>query len=116
MTGLHIVRKHRDARNPTSWRNPAKRIERPLEAASDEVRAMRAKVLAAPAHRRRALFEQLAKLKSECGSAKKGGDLGSFRRGKMSAPFEQAAFNLDVRELSKPVASSSGVHLILRVA
>ena len=32
----------------------------------------------------------------ECGSAKKGGDLGMFRRGKMSAAFELAAFNLDV--------------------
>lgn len=113
---LHIVRKHRDSRNPTSWRNPAKRIERSQEVASDEVRAMRAKLLAAPAHSRRSLFEQLAKLKSECGSAKKGGDLGVFRKGKMSPPFEAAAFNLDIRELSRPVASSSGVHLILRVA
>ena len=34
-----------------------------------------------------------------------------FRRGKMSAAFELAAFNLDVYELSKTVASSSGVHL-----
>jgi len=47
---------------------------------------------------------------------KKGGDLGMFRRGKMSAAFELAAFNLDVHELSKTVASSSGVHLIYRVA
>ena len=38
------------------------------------------------------------------------------RRGKMSAAFELAAFNLDVHELSKTVASSSGVHLIYRVA
>ena len=38
-----------------------------------------------------------------------------FRRGKMSAAFELAAFNLDVHELSKTVASSSGVHLIYRV-
>ena len=34
----------------------------------------------------------------------------------MSPPFEVAAFNLDVGELSKTVASSSGVHLIYRVA
>ena len=67
-------------------------------------------------HRRRSLFQELAKKFSECGSAKKGGDLGMFRRGKMSAAFELAAFNLDVHELSKTVASSSGVHLIYRVA
>ena len=71
---------------------------------------------AAPTHRRRSLFQELAKKFSECGSAKKGGDLGMFRRGKMSAAFELAAFNLDVHELSKTVASSSGVHLIYRVA
>ena len=71
---------------------------------------------AAPTHRRRSLFQELAKKFSECGSAKKGGDLGMFRRGKMSAAFELAAFNLDVYELSKTVASSSGVHLIYRVA
>ena len=70
----------------------------------------------APTHRRRSLFQELAKKFSECGSAKKGGDLGMFRRGKMSAAFELAAFNLDVYELSKMVASSSGVHLIYRVA
>ena len=70
----------------------------------------------APTHRRRSLFQELAKKFSECGSAKKGGDLGMFRRGKMSAAFELAAFNLDVHELSKTVASSSGVHLIYRVA
>ena len=71
---------------------------------------------AAPTHRRRSLFQELAKKFSECGSAKKGGDLGMFRRGKMSAAFELAAFNLDVHELSKTVASSSGVHLLYRVA
>ena len=70
----------------------------------------------APTHRRRSIFQELAKKFSECGSAKKGGDLGMFRRGKMSAAFELAAFNLDVHELSKTVASSSGVHLIYRVA
>ena len=74
------------------------------------------KTRAAPTHRRRSLFQELAKKFSECGSAKKGGDLGMFRRGKMSAAFELAAFNLDVHELSKTVASSSGVHLIYRVA
>mmetsp|Transcript_26509 Transcript_26509/g.79489 ORF Transcript_26509/g.79489 Transcript_26509/m.79489 type:complete len:269 (-) Transcript_26509:24-830(-) len=113
---LHIVRKHRDSRNPTSWRNPAKRIERSREDASDELRRMRAKIMEAPAHRRKALFGEYAKAKSDCSSAKKLGDLGVFKRGKMSKPFEDAAFSLEVGEMSKTVASSSGVHLILRVA
>ena len=113
---LHIVRKHKDSRNPTSWRDPAKKITRTIEGAGDELRAIRGKLLSAPSYKRAALFKEFAKAKSDCGSAKKGGDLGFFRRGKMSPPFEQAAFNLDVGELSKTVASSSGVHLIFRVA
>ena len=113
---LHVVRKHRDSRNPTSWRNPAKRVTRSIDDATDELRIARSKLLAAPSYRREDLFKELAKAQSDCGSAKKGGDLGFFRRGKMSPPFEVAAFNLDVGELSKTVASSSGVHLIYRVA
>ena len=113
---LHVVRKHRDSRNPTSWRNPAKRVTRSVDDATDELRIARSKLLAAPSYRREDLFKELAKAQSDCGSAKKGGDLGFFRRGKMSPPFEVAAFNLDVGELSKTVASSSGVHLIYRVA
>jgi parvulin-like peptidyl-prolyl isomerase len=34
----------------------------------------------------------------------------------MSAAFELAAFNLDMFDLSKTVASSSGVHLVYRLA
>ena len=90
--------------------------EAPYAIAAREVTYATDATHAAPTHRRRSLFQELAKKFSECGSAKKGGDLGMFRRGKMSAAFELAAFNLDVHELSKTVASSSGVHLIYRVA
>lgn len=49
-------------------------------------------------------------------SAKRGGDLGSFTRGKMTPPFEAASFALKVGELSGLVESDSGIHVILRVA
>jgi NIMA-interacting peptidyl-prolyl cis-trans isomerase 1 len=49
-------------------------------------------------------------------SAKRGGDLGVFGRGKMTPPFEEAAFALKVGQLSALVESDSGVHIILRVA
>ncbi|KAL7753643.1 Peptidyl-prolyl cis-trans isomerase NIMA-interacting protein 1 [Sorochytrium milnesiophthora] len=61
-------------------------------------------------------FESLASKYSDCSSAKQGGDLGFFTRGKMQKPFEDAAFGLKVGELSQPVSTESGVHIILRTA
>jgi peptidyl-prolyl cis-trans isomerase NIMA-interacting 1 len=57
---------------------------------------------------------ELAVTESDCSSAKRNGDLGYFGRGQMQPSFEEAAFKLRVGELSEPVWSDSGVHLILR--
>jgi len=59
-------------------------------------------------------FITLAKEESDCNSNKRGGDLGKFGRGKMQKPFEEAAFNLTVGKLSKPVTTLSGIHIIYR--
>jgi NIMA-interacting peptidyl-prolyl cis-trans isomerase 1 len=64
----------------------------------------------------RATFEELAKTESDCSSAKRGGDLGFFGRKKMQPAFEKASFGLRVGELSDVVDTSSGVHVILRLA
>lgn len=48
----------------------------------------------------------------DAGSKVKGGDLGSFKRGQMVPQFEQAAFTQKVGELSEPVKSQYGYHLI----
>ena len=61
-------------------------------------------------------FADQAKEHSECPSGAGGGDLGDFGRGMMVAPFEEAAFALDVDEVSGPVETDFGYHLILRTA
>lgn len=58
-------------------------------------------------------FATLAKeLSEDPGSAAQGGDLGMFGRGVMDPAFEKAAFGLGQGELSEPVRSAFGFHLI----
>ena len=58
-------------------------------------------------------FATIAKAESDdAQSAVKGGDLGSFRHGQMVAPFDKAAFSIPVGQLSEPVKTQFGYHLI----
>jgi len=57
-------------------------------------------------------FEELATKYSKCPSSEKGGDLGYFNRGQMVPEFEKAAFETPIGEVSDPVKTSFGWHLI----
>lgn len=58
-------------------------------------------------------FEELAIQNSQDpGSASKGGDLGSFGRGAMVKPFEDAVFSMKVDQISDLVESEFGYHII----
>ena len=57
-------------------------------------------------------FAELAKEYSEGPSSARGGDLGSFQRGQMVKPFEDAAFSMQVNEVSGRVETRFGYHLI----
>ncbi|PGS69040.1 peptidylprolyl isomerase [Bacillus cereus] len=58
-------------------------------------------------------FEELSKQYSEDpGSKEKGGDLGYFGPGKMDKAFEEAAYKLKKDEVSEPVKSKFGYHII----
>lgn len=57
-------------------------------------------------------FAQIAKENSTCPSSKQGGDLGLFGRGQMVKEFENSAFSLEIGEISKPVKTQFGYHLI----
>ncbi len=52
----------------------------------------------------------------DSGSAKRDGSLGYFGRGKMVKSFEEAAFKLEVGEISEPVKSEFGYHIIKRLS
>ena len=59
-----------------------------------------------------AAFHELAGANSKCPSGSRGGDLGDFGRGQMVPEFEQAAFALNIGEISGVVKTQFGYHLI----
>jgi peptidyl-prolyl cis-trans isomerase C len=61
-------------------------------------------------------FAELAQQYSKCPSGRAGGDLGEFGPGAMVPTFEQAAFNTAVGEVSDPVQTQFGWHIIQRTA
>ena len=57
-------------------------------------------------------FEDIAAMVSMCPSGANGGDLGYFGKGMMVKPFEDACFSMKVGDISEPVETQFGWHLI----
>lgn len=103
----HLLVKHNQSRRPSSWRQD--KITRSKEEALELINGYIQKIKSGDED-----FEALASQFSDCSSAKAGGDLGHFERGHMQKPFEDASFALRPGEMSGPVFSDSGIHIILR--
>lgn len=62
-------------------------------------------------------FTNLAKeLSIDKASGKRGGDLGFFRKGMMVKQFEDVAFRLEKGQISQPVKTEFGYHIIKRIS
>ena len=73
----------------------------------------KAETLLAQAKANPAKFAELAKANSQdTGSAPQGGDLGSFARGSMVKPFEEAVFGAKAGDIVGPVQTDFGYHVI----
>jgi peptidyl-prolyl cis-trans isomerase C len=57
-------------------------------------------------------FSTLATEHSDCPSSAKGGDLGYFSRGKMVQSFEEAAFSMNIGDVSEVIETNYGYHII----
>ena len=60
-------------------------------------------------------FANVAREVSLCPSGKRGGDLGTFGRGKMVREFEEAAFALQKGQISPIVKTKFGYHIVRRL-
>jgi peptidyl-prolyl cis-trans isomerase C len=58
-------------------------------------------------------FADVAQRVSQCPSGRNGGDLGFFGPGQMVPEFDKAAFTLPVGELSQPLQTQFGWHLLV---
>lgn len=57
-------------------------------------------------------FAELAVANSSCPSSQQGGDLGVFQKGQMVPEFDAVVFEMEEGEISKPVKTQFGYHVI----
>jgi hypothetical protein len=100
----HVLVKHKDAKNPREG------VTRSREEACERAIVARDKVIGG------ADFDQVVtEFSDEAGAATRAGELGVVRRSELQKPFADAAFALDLQQMSDVVETDFGFHLILRV-
>ncbi|HEY4263022.1 MAG TPA: peptidylprolyl isomerase [Schlesneria sp.] len=87
---------------------PANPTEAEVTAKTTRLKELRSQITAG-----KIKFDEAAKMYSESPSKEQGGDVGLFGpRGKLPTPVTKAAFALKVNDISEPIVSAFGVHLI----
>ncbi|KAI5797714.1 hypothetical protein EDC01DRAFT_704726 [Geopyxis carbonaria] len=104
----HLLVKHAQSRRPSSWKQAE--ITRTKDEAKSLILAFESRIRSGETS-----LADLAVSESDCSSARKRGDLGYFGKSEMQKEFEDAAFALQPGEMSNPVETSSGIHLIERL-
>ena len=94
--------------------NKARFVQPQVDAESEKAAVAKANNLIAELKKDPAKFAELAKANSICPSKEQGGSLGAFVKGQMIPEFENAAFALKVGEISAPVKTQYGYHIIRR--
>merc|ERR1711879_55076 len=111
---LNILKKHAESKNPMCRSGQEAKCTK--SRAKHGIANMRKRIAMVqdPGEQKR-LFVELAREQSDCESYQKGGDLGIISAGSFSdAQLETTMFSLAVGEISEPVESAAGVHLLLR--
>ena len=122
----HILQKHVDSRNPyVSWKDrlPVKRTKvearerlegflKQLKNIGEKKNKEEEEEEENTSMNRFRLFCKIASTESDCSSARNGGVMKPFGRGKMQRNFEEAAFGLKTDELSEIADTQSGLHII----
>ena len=107
----HLLIKHTGSRNPIS-RRTGREVTLSPDDAMKELKLYEAKILQEGV----ASFPKYAAERSDCSSFRAEGDLGTFGRGMMQKPFEDASFPLQPGEMSSIVSTDSGYHRIYRIS
>ena len=108
----HLLIKHTGSRNPVSRRTNTTVTLSPQNA-MEELKYYQSRILHEGLHD---AFPHYAHERSDCSSYQRHGDLGDFERGMMQKPFEDAAFHLQIGQMSDIVSTDSGYHLIYRIS
>lgn len=95
--------------NPNLYSSTQIKASHILVKDEDTAKQLRAEIVADPSK-----FADIAKTQSmDKTSGAKGGDLGKFGQGRMVPEFEKVAFSLKENELSEPVKTQYGWHIII---